>query len=43
MGIEGTEHIKEVLTFHKVNNSVIIQPDDLYRELKLRLLNGTHI
>ena len=41
--IEGTEHIKEVLSFHKVNDSVIIQPDiDLYRELKLRLLNGTH-
>lgn len=41
--IEGDEKIKETLSFHKEDNGVIIQPDiDLYRELKLRLLNGAH-
>ncbi|MCX6215033.1 tagaturonate reductase [Spirosoma sp.] len=37
------EHIKNTLSFHQADNSVFIQPDiDLFRELKLRLLNGTH-
>ncbi|MEO5650572.1 MAG: tagaturonate reductase [Ginsengibacter sp.] len=41
--IEGEEHIKETLSFYKVNEGVVIEPNiDLYRELKLRLLNGTH-
>lgn len=41
--IEGNEHIQNVLTFSKADNDMIIAPDiTLYRELKLRLLNGTH-
>jgi tagaturonate reductase len=41
--IEGDEHIKEALSFYEVDEGVVIEPNiDLYRELKLRLLNGTH-
>lgn len=41
--IEGNEHIRKVLSFAEADGGVIIAPDiDLYRELKLRLLNGTH-
>jgi tagaturonate reductase len=41
--IEGDDHIKKILSFAQADEGVIIQPDiDLYRELKLRLLNGTH-
>jgi tagaturonate reductase len=41
--IEGNEHIRKVLSFYQVHPNVIIKPDiNLYRELKLRLLNGTH-
>ena len=41
--IEGDEKIKKVLSFAKADAGVVIEPDiDLYRELKLRLLNGTH-
>ncbi len=41
--IEGDEKVKEVLSFHKADEGVIIAPDiEVYRELKLRLLNGTH-
>jgi tagaturonate reductase len=41
--IEGNEHVKSVLSFCQADEGVIIQPDiDLFRELKLRLLNGTH-
>ena len=41
--IEGDEHVKEVLSFGQVDEGVIVEPNiDLYRELKLRLLNGTH-
>lgn len=41
--IEGDEKVKETLSFQLVDDGVIIEPDiDLYRELKLRLLNGTH-
>lgn len=41
--IEGDEHVKEVLSFAQADEGVIIAPDiDIYRELKLRLLNGTH-
>ncbi len=41
--IEGDDKVKEVLSFHKVDDSVKIVPDiTLYKELKLRLLNGTH-
>ncbi|HJS53595.1 MAG TPA: tagaturonate reductase, partial [Chitinophagaceae bacterium] len=41
--IEGNEKIKEVLSFSEVDPNVIITPDiTLFKELKLRLLNGTH-
>lgn len=41
--IEGDDHIKSVLSFYEVDESVVITPDiELFRELKLRLLNGTH-
>ena len=41
--IEGDTKIKEVLSFAKADEGVIIEKNiDLYRELKLRLLNGTH-
>jgi tagaturonate reductase len=38
-----TEKVKQVLSFSKVDEGVIIAPDiHVYRELKLRLLNGSH-
>ncbi|MFC7666110.1 hypothetical protein ACFQT0_00675 [Hymenobacter humi] len=41
--IEGGEEVREVLSFHSVATGVVIRPDiTLFRELKLRLLNGTH-
>jgi tagaturonate reductase len=41
--IEGDEHIKEVLSFASADKGVLIVPDiEMFRELKLRLLNGTH-
>jgi tagaturonate reductase len=41
--IEGDEKVREVLAFHTVAKGVVIRPDiTLFRELKLRLLNGTH-
>jgi len=41
--IEGGERVREVLSFHTVAAGVVIRPDiTLFRELKLRLLNGTH-
>jgi tagaturonate reductase len=41
--IEGDERIKIILSFAEADEGVIIEPDiDLHRELKLRLLNGTH-
>jgi tagaturonate reductase len=41
--IEGDEHIKKILSFADADEGAIIEPDiNLYRELKLRLLNGTH-
>ncbi len=41
--IEGDERVREVLSFHTAAAGVIIRPDiTLFRELKLRLLNGTH-
>jgi tagaturonate reductase len=39
----SSEKTKELLSFYKTDNSVIITPDiNKHRELKLRLLNGTH-
>jgi len=41
--IEGDDHVKEILSFEQADHRAFIKPDiDLYRELKLRLLNGTH-
>ncbi len=41
--IEGNESVKQVLSFAGVDEGVVIAPDiSLFRELKLRLLNGTH-
>lgn len=41
--IEGDEKIKNILSFAEADDGVVIEQDiDLYRELKLRLLNGTH-
>ena len=41
--IEGGERVRAILTFAEAAQGVIIRPDiTLFRELKLRLLNGTH-
>jgi tagaturonate reductase len=41
--IEGDEKVKAVLSFASVDEKLIITPDiTLFKELKLRLLNGTH-
>lgn len=41
--IEGDEKVKEVLSFAQVDPAVVITPNiTLFKELKLRLLNGTH-
>jgi tagaturonate reductase len=41
--IEGDEAVKNILSFSQVDAGIIIEPNiDIYRELKLRLLNGTH-
>ena len=41
--IEGDDHVKAILSFCKADEGVVIAPDiDSFRELKLRLLNGTH-
>jgi tagaturonate reductase len=41
--IEGDEKVRSVLSFAASDAGVIITPDiEIYRELKLRMLNGTH-
>lgn len=41
--IEGGEKVKNILSFADADDGVIIAEDiEMYRELKLRLLNGTH-
>lgn len=41
--IEGDEKVKEALSFSKADAGLVITPDiTLFKELKLRLLNGTH-
>ncbi len=41
--IEGDEEVKSVLGFAPADKGVVIEPNiGLFRELKLRLLNGTH-
>lgn len=42
--IEGNKDIENVLSFAQVDKGVVISEDiNLFRELKLRLLNGTHV
>ncbi|MEO6282646.1 MAG: tagaturonate reductase [Dyadobacter sp.] len=41
--IEGDAYVRSVLSFADTDKGVVIEPNiDLFRELKLRLLNGTH-
>jgi tagaturonate reductase len=41
--IEGDERVRAVLSFEAADRGVVVQPDiRQFRELKLRLLNGTH-
>ncbi len=41
--IQGNAQVKSVLCFQQVNPGIHIEPDiDRFRELKLRMLNGTH-
>lgn len=41
--IEGDSYVTTILSFSKADRGVVITPDiDLFRELKLRLLNGSH-
>jgi tagaturonate reductase len=41
--IEGGEEVRRVLSFGSADAGVIIEPDiEIYRELKLRMLNATH-
>lgn len=41
--IEGNANIKDLLSFGLVDEGVVVAPDiTLFKELKLRLLNGTH-
>ncbi|RYG19244.1 MAG: tagaturonate reductase [Chitinophagaceae bacterium] len=41
--IEGDDKVKDVLHFAQVDSGVVIAKDiEIYRELKVRLLNGTH-
>ena len=41
--IEGSERVREILSFEQADAGIIVQPDiNQFRELKLRLLNGTH-
>jgi tagaturonate reductase len=41
--IEGDEKVKEILSFGQPEDGLVIEPDiTIYRELKLRLLNGVH-
>ncbi len=41
--IEGDERVRSVLSFQAADPGIFVQPNiDLFRELKLRLLNGTH-
>ncbi|MGN6617523.1 MAG: tagaturonate reductase [Ilyomonas sp.] len=41
--IEGDAYVQQMLSFASADKGVIIQPDiQIYRELKLRMLNATH-
>jgi len=41
--IEGNDHVRSVLSFAQADEGIVIAPKiNLFRELKLRMLNGTH-
>jgi len=41
--IEGDDHVRKILSFCNADEGVVIENNiELHRELKLRLLNGTH-
>lgn len=41
--VEGNEQVAAVLSFMQADTGLIVKPDiEIYRELKVRLLNGTH-
>lgn len=41
--IQGNEHVRKVLSFAQADSGVIIEKNiEIYRELKLRMLNGAH-
>jgi len=41
--IQGDEHVRKVLSFAQADSGIIIEKNiEVYRELKLRMLNGTH-
>jgi tagaturonate reductase len=41
--IEGDERVSELLNLESADHGVIVRPDiEIYRELKVRLLNGSH-
>ena len=41
--IQGDDHVRNILSFAQADSGVIIERDiEIYRELKLRMLNGTH-
>jgi tagaturonate reductase len=41
--IEGNDHVRSVLSFAQADDGVVVAPQiNLFRELKLRMLNGTH-
>lgn len=41
--IEGNDDVKKILSFAQADEGIFVEPDiNLFRELKLRLLNGTH-
>ncbi|MFN8357983.1 MAG: tagaturonate reductase [Spirosomataceae bacterium] len=41
--IEGNQHVRQVLSFQQADEGIFIESDiNVFRELKLRLLNGTH-
>lgn len=41
--VEGNAQVSSVLSFMKADTGLIVKPDiEIYRELKVRLLNGTH-
>jgi tagaturonate reductase len=41
--VDSAERVQQALSFHRADENIFIRPNiDQFRELKLRLLNGTH-